>query len=71
MCLRDDALHKNQIDKDISLDDPIADSFYKDIWLKAADENTHIYEEVFRAYPTNLVIFFVDFCIKLIINLML
>jgi phospholipase D1/2 len=55
LCLQPDLAYKNKVDKDVSLDDPIIDSFYNDIWLKAADNNTHIYEEVFRCYPTNLV----------------
>ncbi|GMR36690.1 hypothetical protein PMAYCL1PPCAC_06885, partial [Pristionchus mayeri] len=40
---------------DVSLDDPVTDSFYVDVWQKTAKLNTTIYEEVFRAYPTDQV----------------
>ncbi|GMT14733.1 hypothetical protein PFISCL1PPCAC_6030 [Pristionchus fissidentatus] len=40
---------------DVSLDDPVTDSFYVDVWQMTAKLNTTIYEEVFRAYPTDQV----------------
>ncbi|KAI6194536.1 Phospholipase [Aphelenchoides besseyi] len=53
--LHEEALHKAEPKKPISLDDPISDKFYEEIWKKTAAKNTEIFEEVFRCYPTNLV----------------
>uniref|UniRef100_A0A1I7ZS77 Phospholipase n=1 Tax=Steinernema glaseri TaxID=37863 RepID=A0A1I7ZS77_9BILA len=39
----------------IDVTDPVAESFYHDIWCTAAAENTRIYEEIFRVAPTDLV----------------
>lgn len=35
------------------VDDPISDKFWNNIWNKAADDNTRIFEEVFAVIPTN------------------
>ena len=39
---------------DINVEDPVADSFYKDTWIRVAALNTKIYEEVFRCIPCKL-----------------
>ncbi|KAK0393419.1 hypothetical protein QR680_000203 [Steinernema hermaphroditum] len=39
----------------IDVTDPVADSFFNDVWCKIAANNTRIYEEVFRVSPTDLV----------------
>ncbi len=39
---------------DINVQDPLTDSFYKDIWIKIAALNTKVYEEVFRCIPCTL-----------------
>uniref|UniRef100_A0A915ED17 Phospholipase n=1 Tax=Ditylenchus dipsaci TaxID=166011 RepID=A0A915ED17_9BILA len=53
--LMEDSHHKADPGYQISVDDPIVDAFYNDIWREVANENTRIFEEVFRCYPTNLV----------------
>ncbi|CAD5217208.1 unnamed protein product [Bursaphelenchus xylophilus] len=51
-----EAFHKAPIKPSVvDLDDPVHDSFYHDVWWKAVKGNTEIFEEVFRAFPTNLV----------------
>lgn len=39
---------------DIRIDDPVADSFYKETWIRIAALNTKVYEEVFRCLPCKL-----------------
>lgn len=51
--LMENSYHKAP--KEISVDDPIAENFFVNVWMKAAHDNTRIYEEVFRCYPTNMV----------------
>ncbi|CAD5212970.1 unnamed protein product [Bursaphelenchus okinawaensis] len=54
--LLSEAFHKAPINPSVvDLDDPVHDSFYHDVWWKAVKENTQIFEEVFRTFPTNLV----------------
>lgn len=36
---------------EISIEDPVADCFYKETWIRIAARNTKIYEEVFRCIP--------------------
>ena len=36
---------------DIDITDPVADSFYKETWIRIASLNTKIYEQVFRCIP--------------------
>ena len=40
-------------DKSVDVTDPIADSFYKSVWLKTSKENTKIFDEVFKCIPNN------------------
>lgn len=40
-------------DVDISVADPICSAFYDSVWRKRANENTNIYNEVFRCLPTD------------------
>ncbi|PWN28305.1 phospholipase D [Jaminaea rosea] len=42
------------IDED-RFEDPVSDSFYKDMWLAAAIHNTQIYRKVFRCVPDDTV----------------
>ncbi|KAK4142077.1 uncharacterized protein C8A04DRAFT_30335 [Dichotomopilus funicola] len=35
--------------------DPLNPSFYEDVWMRAADNNTRIYRRVFRCMPDSLV----------------
>lgn len=60
MGLLDDSFHKTVAERarQIKLDDPISDKFFIDVWCKAAADNTQIYEQTFRCYPTDLVIIF-------------
>ncbi|KAI1726716.1 phospholipase D active site motif domain-containing protein [Ditylenchus destructor] len=51
--LMENSYHKTG--KEISVDDPTSENFFVNIWMKAAHDNTRIYEEVFRCYPTNMV----------------
>lgn len=44
-------LLRTENDPDMNIDDPIADSFYKETWIRTAALNTKIYEEVFRCLP--------------------
>lgn len=37
----------------VDVTDPIADSFYKDAWLKTSKTNTKIFDEVFKCIPNN------------------
>ncbi|XP_018495374.1 phospholipase D2 [Galendromus occidentalis] len=37
------------------VEDPVADSFYSDVWKKIARRNTEIFEEVFKPLPTDCV----------------
>jgi len=53
--LLEDSHHKADPGYEISVDDPVIDSFYHNIWREVANENTRIFEETFRCYPTNLV----------------
>ncbi|CAJ0608562.1 unnamed protein product [Cylicocyclus nassatus] len=46
---------------DVSCDDPVSESFFVDVWQKTAHSNMNIYEEVFRAYPTDNVETFEEF----------
>ncbi|CAJ0951474.1 unnamed protein product, partial [Mesorhabditis belari] len=45
----------SKFDYEVTCEDPVTPSFYVDIWQQVAKKNTRIYEEVFRAYPTDLV----------------
>lgn len=38
---------------DIDINDPVADSFYKGVWIRIASLNTKIYEQVFRCIPSD------------------
>ena len=51
---------RKDLERNISLKDPIIDSFYKDIWLKTSQENTELYEKVFHCIPTDSVRSFVE-----------
>ncbi|WKX95036.1 hypothetical protein Q1695_011916 [Nippostrongylus brasiliensis] len=44
-----------------SLDDPVSESFFVDVWQSTARNNMLIYEEVFRTYPTDNVETFEEF----------
>ncbi|KAK6024940.1 phospholipase D domain protein, partial [Ostertagia ostertagi] len=46
---------------DVCLDDPVAESFFVDVWQSTARSNMLIYEEVFRTYPTDNVETFEEF----------
>ena len=48
----------NENPQQISIRDPVVDSFYKDVWLKTAQNNTIIYEKVFSIIPTDQVRYF-------------
>lgn len=48
---------KTSTDINISVEDPISDAFFIDIWTKVANENSLIYEDTFNCYPTNKVNF--------------
>ncbi|KAF8349296.1 phospholipase D, partial [Amanita rubescens] len=43
-----------QVDPDI-FEDPLADAFWKDVWLASAEHNTRIYRKVFHAVPDDTV----------------
>lgn len=45
-----------EIAKSIDVTDPVCPTFYQDNWCQIAASNSRIYEELFRVYPTNLVI---------------
>ncbi|CAD6195581.1 unnamed protein product [Caenorhabditis auriculariae] len=53
--LLSDSRRKSVFEYDVSCDDPVADSFFVDVWQRTAKNNARIYEEVFRAYPTDQV----------------
>ena len=53
--LLEGVLHPAEPEYEITVDDPVADSFFVDVWGKIAAENTRIYEEVFRVIPTDEV----------------
>lgn len=40
-------------DKGIDVTDPVCDKFYRDTWIKIADDNTEIYENVFQCIPSD------------------
>lgn len=40
---------------EINVDDPVADSFYKETWIRIASLNTKVYEEVFRCLPCKFI----------------
>lgn len=42
-------------DGTIDLTDPIIDSFYKDVWLKISQNNTKIFDDVFRCIPNDKI----------------
>lgn len=54
----EDSFHKTAIERacQISLEDPISDEFFNDVWCKSAADNTEIYERTFQCYPTDLVL---------------
>lgn len=56
-----DSRRKAKFPYAVSCDDPVADSFYVDVWQSTAKSNAQIYEEVFRAYPTDYVETFDEF----------
>lgn len=56
-----DSRRKAKFSYAVSCDDPVADSFYVDVWQATAKNNAQIYEEVFRSYPTDLVETFEEF----------
>jgi phospholipase D1/2 len=47
--------HLGLIDANKSIDhnDPVIDTFYKDVWQKFSRDNTKIFDEVFRCIPNN------------------
>uniref|UniRef100_A0A8R1IWJ1 phospholipase D n=1 Tax=Caenorhabditis japonica TaxID=281687 RepID=A0A8R1IWJ1_CAEJA len=45
----------------VTCDDPVSDRFYVDVWQATSKNNTQIYEEVFRSYPTDFVESFEEF----------
>uniref|UniRef100_A0A914Z7J7 Phospholipase n=1 Tax=Panagrolaimus superbus TaxID=310955 RepID=A0A914Z7J7_9BILA len=53
--LLEGVLHPAEPEYEINVDDPVADSFFVDVWGKIAVDNTKIYEEVFRVIPTDMV----------------
>ncbi|CAB3404351.1 unnamed protein product [Caenorhabditis bovis] len=59
--LLSDSRRKAVFEYDVSCDDPVADSFFVDVWQSTAKRNADIYEEVFRAYPTDNVETFEEF----------
>lgn len=50
-----DSRRPSKFKYEVSLDDPVAESFFVDIWQSTARNNMLIYEEVFRTYPTDNV----------------
>src|SRR5690349_753451 len=42
-------------DKNENIEDPIIDSFFKDIWQKTSKLNTKIFDEVFKCIPNDSV----------------
>ncbi|EDO43750.1 predicted protein [Nematostella vectensis] len=40
---------------DVNVQDPVSDGFYKDVWMRTAENNTKIYSEVFHCLPTDEV----------------
>uniref|UniRef100_A0A0N4WZG3 Phospholipase n=1 Tax=Haemonchus placei TaxID=6290 RepID=A0A0N4WZG3_HAEPC len=56
-----DARRPSHFKYDVSLDDPVAESFFVDVWQNTARSNMLIYEEVFRTYPTDNVETFEEF----------
>nr|CDJ95065.1 unnamed protein product [Haemonchus contortus] len=56
-----DARRPSHFKYDVSLDDPVAESFFVDVWQSTARSNMLIYEEVFRTYPTDNVETFEEF----------
>jgi phospholipase D1/2 len=58
--LLEGVLHPAEPEYEITIDDPISDHFFVDVWGKIAMENTKIYEEVFRVIPTDMVETFDD-----------
>lgn len=55
LCLHPNAVHPARPEFDIEVDDPVADAFFVDCWCRYARDNTRIYEEVFRTFPTDMV----------------
>lgn len=45
----------------IDITDPIIDSFYKEIWLKTSQNNTKMFDEIFKCIPNDFVRSFVTF----------
>ncbi|KAM6453289.1 phospholipase D2 isoform 1-T1 [Liasis olivaceus] len=43
------------LENDASIQDPISDHFFHDVWCARALSNTNIYEEVFRCLPSDAV----------------
>ena len=41
---------------DIDVSDPVAESFFDGVWRRIATNNTEIFEDVFKALPTDKVI---------------
>ncbi|KAL6734241.1 hypothetical protein Aduo_004802 [Ancylostoma duodenale] len=56
-----DARRPSKFKYEVSCDDPVAESFFVDIWQNTAHSNMLIYEEVFRTYPTDNVETFEEF----------
>ncbi|PAV76032.1 hypothetical protein WR25_02848 [Diploscapter pachys] len=46
---------KSEFKYPVTCDDPVEDAFFIDIWQATAKSNTKIFEDVFRAYPTDHV----------------
>ncbi|XP_077999833.1 phospholipase D1-like [Glandiceps talaboti] len=44
-----------QPDSDIDVTDPTCNKFYKEIWMKTANENTEVYDKVFHCIPCDHV----------------
>ena len=40
---------------DTDVSDPVASSFYKEVWMKQASLNTVVFEKVFKCVPTDTV----------------
>ncbi|KAK6733965.1 hypothetical protein RB195_017624 [Necator americanus] len=56
-----DARRPSKFKYEVSCDDPVAESFFVDVWQNTARSNMLIYEEVFRTYPTDNVETFEEF----------
>lgn len=42
-------------ERNIDINDPISDAFYKNIWQQTSKDNSRIFDEVFKCIPNNAV----------------